>query len=95
VRPFQLTLAAEEDLFEIETYLSAQREHAAETVLDDIEATCRLLGEHPGVGRHRDELGPGVMSFPVGSYVVFDADPGGAVVILRILHGHRDIPNVF
>lgn len=97
MKPFQLTPAAEEDVIEIDTYLSEHAGTAADRVLDGIEATCRLLGEHPGVGRHRDELGPGVMSFPASSYVVFyteDQDQS-AVMILRILHGHRDIPTVF
>lgn len=95
MRSFQLTLAAEEDLLEIELYLTERSEMATDTFLGDIEAACRLLGEHPGVGRHRDELRAGVMSFPVGSYVVFYTAEDQAVVILRILHGHRDIPSVF
>lgn len=92
---FQLTLAAEQDLAEIEAYLDERSETAAEAVIGDIEATCVLLGEHPGVGRHRDELGPGVMSFPSGSYVVFYTEQDDRVMILRILHGHRDIPAAF
>jgi toxin ParE1/3/4 len=95
VKPLRFTLAAEKDLVEIETYLFDQSETAAERVLDDIEATCRLLETHPGAGRHREELGLGVLSFPVGSYVIFYTESTSAVVILRILHGHRDIPTVF
>ena len=95
MKPFQLTLAAEQDLSEIATYLDARSETAADTVLGDIEATCELLGEHPGVGRHRDELGPGVMSVPTGRYVIFYTEQDDAVVILRVLHGHRDITTSF
>lgn len=95
MKPYRFTDAAEQDLLEIEDYLAERSDTAADTVLDDIEATCRLVGEHPGVGRARDELGPGVMSFPVGSYVVFYTEQDDAVVIVRVLHGRRDIPNVF
>lgn len=92
---FRLTLAAEEDVADIAEYLSERSRAAAENVLEEIEGACRLLGEHPGVGRHRDEIGHGVMSFPIGSYVSFYEDDQSGAVILRILHGHRDIPNAF
>lgn len=95
MKPFLLTLAAEQDLLEIDAYLAERSDSAADAVLGDIEATCHLLSEHPGAGRHRDELGPGVMSFPTGSYVVFYTEQERVVVVLRVLHGHRDIPAVF
>lgn len=94
--PYRLSDAATDDLGEIDAHIAAQNPSAVDAVLDDIEAICQLLGEHPGVGRHRDELGPGVMSFPAGAYVIFYQEgEAGRVDILRILHGRRDIPTAF
>jgi len=64
-------------------------------LLASIEAACELLAEHPGVGRHRAEIAPGVLSWPVGSYVIFYRPNPRPVVIARVLHGSRDLPIAF
>jgi toxin ParE1/3/4 len=48
------------------------------------------------MGRRRDEdLLPGVRSFPVGRYVIlYRILPSGDVVIVRVIPGERDIPNL-
>jgi toxin ParE1/3/4 len=46
---------------------------------------------YPASGRLRDELRPGVRSFPVGSYVVFYRAVAGTIEVLRVLHESRDI----
>jgi toxin ParE1/3/4 len=42
-------------------------------------------------GRARDELAPGVRSFPFGRYVVFYVPRNDGVDVVRVLHGARDI----
>ncbi|MEJ7813327.1 MAG: type II toxin-antitoxin system RelE/ParE family toxin [Gemmatimonadaceae bacterium] len=64
-------------------------------VIDDIEGACRLLADHPGVGRDHPETAAGVTSFPVGSYVIFYTPLADGVGIARVLHGHRDLPPAF
>lgn len=54
-----------------------------------------LLATHPGVGRARDEIAPGIFSWPVGSYVVFYRPDPQPVVIARVLHGSRDLAVAF
>ena len=49
-----------------------------------------MLGEHPTSGRARDDLRPGLRSFPVGRHVLYYAIRGRAVRILRILHSRMD-----
>ncbi len=92
---YQLSPAAERDLEEIETFIAADDPAAAARVIDDIEAACQLVATHPGVGRQRDEIAPGVLSFPVGSYVLFYRPGPRAVGIARVLHGRRDLPMAF
>jgi toxin ParE1/3/4 len=47
------------------------------------------------MGRARDELAPGVRSFPVGRYVAFSVPRNDGVDVVRVLHGARDIDAVF
>jgi toxin ParE1/3/4 len=46
------------------------------------------------MGRRRDELRPGLRSWPHGRYVIFYrlGEPG--VQIVRVLEGERDLPVV-
>jgi len=45
--------------------------------------------------RRREELAPGVQSFPFGRYVIFYHALGDAIEIVRVLHGARDIESIF
>lgn len=38
---------------------------AAEKFLSDLNAKCLKLAQFPGMGRRRDELSPGLRSFPI------------------------------
>lgn len=92
---YQLSPSAIQDLEEIKAHVADQRPSAVEGILDAIESACQLVAEYPGVGRSREEVDEGVMSFPIGSYIIFyyrDDDPFG---IARILHGSRDLPPAF
>ena len=92
---YRLSPAAERDLEEIADFIAADDPVAAARVIDDIEAACELVATHPGVGRPRDEIALGVLSFPVGSYVLFYRPGRSTVGIARVLHGRRDLPKAF
>ena len=47
------------------------------------------------MGRRRDDLRPGLRSFPVGAYVAFYQIVGDVVEIVRVFHGRRDIEGEF
>jgi toxin ParE1/3/4 len=47
------------------------------------------------MGRSREELRPGLRSHVVEQHVIFYRLIGGDVVIVRVLHGRRDIPTSF
>jgi len=46
-------------------------------------------------GRKRDELHPGLKSFPVGMYLIFYLPISGGIQIVRVLHGMMDIDAYF
>ncbi len=64
----------------------------ADRLIDSITEQFLLLAKYPHVGRRRDDdLRPSLRSFPVGNYVIFYRVRDADVVILRVLHGSRDI----
>lgn len=86
---------AREDLLEIWSYIAEDSEENADGFIDKIHETMELLAGQPGLGRHRDELAPGIQSFPVGRYIIFYRVLSNAIEIVRVLHGARDIENIF
>ena len=63
--------------------------------MDSITERFVLLGTHPSAGRRRDDLRPGIRSFPVGSYLVLYRIDGDDVVVQRIVRGSRDLDALF
>jgi toxin ParE1/3/4 len=69
---------------------------AANRQIDSISSRFLLLAGQPYLGRSRDdEFGHGTRSFPVGEYVVVYAISGEDVLILRVVHGRRDLEALF
>lgn len=90
-----LSPLAEIDLLDIALYIAAENPKAADKFAHEIDDKFLLLSTQPEMGRRRPELGRELRSFPVKSYVIFyDPTPGG-IFVVRVLHGARDIENVF
>jgi toxin ParE1/3/4 len=71
-------------------YIAADSKKSARRWAASIRENCAKLGETPGLGVPKPELGPHVRMLVMGSYLVFyEADTKG-VEILRIMHGARD-----
>lgn len=86
---------AREDLVEIwATIAEARDEKTAEQMTGKILAKCRTHALFPESGRSREEILPGLRSFPVKPYVVFYRVETGTILVLRILHGRRDVERV-
>jgi len=86
---------AENDIEEIWLYIAQDNPENADRFLDEIEETSRKLLQFTNMGRNRDELYPGLKSFPVGKYIIFYLPISGGLEIVRILHGMRDIDIFF
>ncbi len=82
---------AEEDLIEIWGYVARESETAADRLLDRFEEHWRLLIEHPFAGAARADIAAGIRYLVTGNYLTFYRVDDDAVVILRVLHGKRDI----
>ncbi len=83
------------DLLEIWSYIADDSVANADAFVDKLYETIQTLGRQPGLGRRREELAPGIQSFPHGRYILFYRAVPGAIEIVRVLHSARDIENIF
>jgi toxin ParE1/3/4 len=68
----------------------------ADQLIDSITGRFFLLAGHPYFGRRRDDdFGIGLRSFPVGEYVIVYLAADKDVLILRVVHGRRDLEELF
>lgn len=85
---------ADGDLDAIWDHIAADNMDAASRLIVRIEAAEQRLATFPNLGRARVELAPDLRSWAVGDYVIFYRAHGADVLILRILHGARDLPDL-
>jgi toxin ParE1/3/4 len=86
---------ASEDLTEIWSYIADDSLANADSFIDKLYETMQVLSRQPGSGRHREEIAPGIQSFPFGRYIIFYRAVTRGIEIVRVLHGARDIENIF
>ncbi len=86
---------AQTDILEIWDFIADDSIAAADRWVDHLDEQFRLLATQPMMGRARQELAPGVRSFPVGRYVVFYLPLDDGIDVVRVLHGARDIDAMF
>lgn len=97
IRRAFLSPPAEEDLSDIWAYiaLGGDAPDAADRLLETVRRKCVALARTPGIGRLREELGPGIRSLAVGRYVIFYRAIPEGIEVARVLAGERDIPAQF
>ena len=86
---------AQTDILEIWEFIADNSVAAADRWVDHLDDQFRLLATQPMMGRAREELSPGVRSFPIGRYVVFYVPIDDGIDVVRVLHGARDIDALF
>jgi toxin ParE1/3/4 len=91
----RLSLAASRDLEEIEDYISRDNPDAAVRLILLVREKCGLLSQQPGMGRDRSDVLSGLRGFPLGNYVIFYRPATDGIEVVRVLHGARDIPELF
>jgi toxin ParE1/3/4 len=89
---------AADDIMEIFATIAADDPRAAERFEASVRRECDLLAVFPHLGRARGFRAPdlrGLRSRPIsgfGSWLLFYRVQAGAVEIVRVLHGARDLP---
>lgn len=91
----RFSASAENDLLEAWLYVAEDSLDAADRLVDQIEAEARKLILQPKMGRARDELAPGLRSWPTSTpYAVFYLEDAQGIVVARVLHHARDLPAI-
>ena len=94
----RLAQRAEADLDNIWLYVAKESSsvETANRLIDTLTERFFTLARHPYVGRMRDEdLGPGYRTFPVDEYVIVYCVENEDVLILRVVHGRRQLDTLF
>jgi toxin ParE1/3/4 len=68
---------------------------AAEQFLADLNAKCTKLVQFPGMGWRRNELYPGLRSFPIDRYLIFYYEIEAGIEVTRIVSGYQDLEKLF
>jgi toxin ParE1/3/4 len=68
---------------------------AAQSVAGEINRKMQNLSDFPFIGRDRSMLSQGIRSVVAHPYVIFYAIESDRIVVMRVLHGHRDIDAEF
>lgn len=86
---------ARQDLIDIWRHIATDDPQAANAVLDDLDAKCQMLADHPLLGPSREDIRPGMRYLVIGSYLALYRVDADAVRIVRILHARRDLEGLF
>jgi toxin ParE1/3/4 len=94
--PVILTRLAQQDLRDIWRGLAEFGDlKRADDRIIVIRKKLLLLGQFPSSGRSREELLPGLRSFPVSELVIFYRIGMTQVEIVRVVHGRQDLNRLF
>ena len=94
----RLAPEAEAELDDIWYYVAKESGsiETADRFVDSLTDRFLLLARYPYLGRHRDDLCPGLRSFTLGDFVIFyrilDEE---TVFILHVVRGSRNIEALF
>jgi toxin ParE1/3/4 len=85
---------AEQDYRDIWRHIVADNPDAADRLLRRIDSKLNLYLQNPTMGRARDNLFPGLRSFPIGNYLGFYRIVPDGIELVRVLHGARDLKHL-
>jgi toxin ParE1/3/4 len=86
---------AQRDIDAIADYIAARNISAALKWVQDIREAMQTIADMPGIGTIRDELRPGLRSYAMGDYLVFFRASGNGAEIVMVVHGSRDLSQIF
>jgi toxin ParE1/3/4 len=84
-----------QDILEIAHYIALDNPSAAEQLVDQFDDVLNMLARNPLAGRIRDDLAKDLRSFAVKSYILFYRAKIDGIELVRVLHGARDLRQLF
>jgi len=89
------TKTADRDLLEIAAYIARDNPPAADALIDTFHEKFSLLSEFPRLGQERPELAADLRSLPVGKYLILYRPLRDGILVLRVVHGARNLRRLF
>lgn len=91
------TPQAEEDIYAIWHYIAIEQQSPinADRHIRQLEVTMNSLAHAPHIGTQKDEYIKDIHQFPFGNYLIFYFPLKNGIEIIRVLHGARDLPDLF
>ncbi len=86
---------AKKDLEDIIVYVAERNVPSAQKIVKDLMKKFKLLAENPKIGMAKDNFTLNLRAFPYKNYVIFYFPIENGVEIYRVLHGARDIDELF
>lgn len=90
-----LTSLARDDLHSIWNYIARDNLSAADRLIDQIFERCAVYATQPDAATPADRFQAGLRFFVVGSYVVFYRPDDDGILVVRVLHGARNLEELF
>lgn len=91
----QRTPRADQDLEEIWFFIAQDDPAAADRWLDTLEERIGLLADNPLMGPARPDIARELRYHPVGNHLLLYRVIQGGVEIVRVVHGARDLLDLF
>ncbi|MFZ5835600.1 MAG: type II toxin-antitoxin system RelE/ParE family toxin [Pseudomonadota bacterium] len=90
-----VTPLAEADIEEIGDFIAIDNPGRAVSFAVELRGQCRKIAASPHTYRLRPELRSDIRSCVYGNYIIFFTHDEEAVRVLRVLHGARNIADLF
>ena len=90
-----VTPRAETDLEEIWLTLALENPSAADKLLRRIASKLERLAEFPEMGSSRPEVAPSAKILVEGNYLILYEPAGNDIEVVRVVHGARDLRDLF
>jgi toxin ParE1/3/4 len=91
----QRTPRAEQDLEELWFFIAQDDPAAADRWLETLDEKIRLLADNPLMGPARPDIARELRYHPVGNHLLLYRIIQGGIEIVRVVHGARDLLDLF
>ena len=95
MRTLLITAPASQDLEEISEYFLEVSVDAGERFVEGFSKKCQQLALYPYIGKSYAQLKPGLRGISFMNHIIFYRVLENRIEILRVVSGHRNLPNVF
>jgi toxin ParE1/3/4 len=89
------TPAARDDLLAIGAYIAEDDPVRADSFIAELEVKARQTTERPGSFPAREDISAGLRAAVHGRYLLLFREMDDEVLIVRIVHGARDLQRMF